>query len=121
MKAKQRERIWRHGKQLNEIFKTDVAPIELCKKLHRIETEAHRKATDYCNGDISTDEWEQYTEKALSRIDKILNFSKKEIPVFINGDARGYALKIRDEYIRENRITIHQDWGGYGILAPEIE
>jgi len=37
--------------------------------------------------------------------------------VFINGDPRGYALKIKDEFVRENNLTIYQDWGGYGILA----
>lgn len=53
---------------------------------------------------------------------------KPLVPVFINRDPRGYALKIDDEWIRQQRADhrtvhmagIHQDWGGYGILAPEI-
>lgn len=37
-----------------------------------------------------------------------------------NGDARGYALKIEDNYMRENNIVLFQDWGGYGIIAPDF-
>ena len=28
-------------------------------------------------------------------------------------------LKIPDEYVRENKLKIETDWGGYGILCPE--
>lgn len=42
------------------------------------------------------------------------------VPVFHNGDPRGYAIKIRDEYVREHGLSIHQDWGGYGIIAPDF-
>jgi len=40
--------------------------------------------------------------------------------VFINGDPRGYALKINDKYVRENQLRIYSDMGGYGIIAPEF-
>ena len=47
------------------------------------------------------------------------------VPVFINRDPRGYALKIESDWMETyarkaggDRIT--QDWGGYGIIAPEI-
>lgn len=44
------------------------------------------------------------------------------VPVFLNKDARGYALKINDEWMREHPdVRLHSDWGGYGILAPEID
>ncbi len=43
---------------------------------------------------------------------------KPLVPVFINRDPRGYALKIREEAVMGMRI--HRDWGGYGIIAPEI-
>jgi hypothetical protein len=42
------------------------------------------------------------------------------VPIFHNGDPRGYALKIREEYVREHALDIHRDWGGYGILAPDL-
>ena len=37
---------------------------------------------------------------------------------FINNDARGYALKLKSEFIKDK--TIHRDWGGYGIIAPDF-
>jgi hypothetical protein len=43
------------------------------------------------------------------------------VPVFLNRDPRGYALKIDDEWMRSQAHPLHRDWGGYGIIAPEIE
>ena len=43
--------------------------------------------------------------------------------IFFNGDPRGYALKLSTQYtryIRSCNINIHQDWGGYGIIAPDF-
>lgn len=42
------------------------------------------------------------------------------VPVFLNQDPRGYALKIKDNYVRLHGLNIYKDWGGYGIIAPEI-
>lgn len=44
----------------------------------------------------------------------------KTVLVFLNRDPRGYALKIDSEYVRAHSLAIHRDWGGYGIIAPEI-
>ncbi len=52
----------------------------------------------------------------------------KLVPVFVNRDARGYALKINDEWLNQQRsradtvhkAVIHRDWGGYGIIAPDF-
>ena len=49
----------------------------------------------------------------------ILNL-ENDFNIFVNGDCRGYALKIFDDYIRKNDITIYRDWGGYGIIAPDF-
>jgi hypothetical protein len=38
--------------------------------------------------------------------------------IFFNGDARGYALKINDEFVKDKEIF--KDWGGYGIIAPDF-
>lgn len=52
------------------------------------------------------------------------------VPIFINRDPRGCALKIRDDWMRDNMhdgargyaiARLERDWGGYGILAPEIK
>lgn len=114
-----------HGQKLLKVFPNAIEknPVDLCKKLHRLENRAHRLATDYCNGDngVTTDNWQEKCAPILESLDAILRFSSEGIPVFLNGDARGYALKIRDEYVRDHSLDIHRDWGGYGIIAPEFD
>ncbi len=114
------QEIEKHGENLNRIFKTSKDNIALCKSLRRLEAKAHKLATDYCNGEngVDSDSWEGLKDKILLKINKLLK--NKDIPIFINGDARGYALKIDDGYIRDNNIRIHRDMGGYGILAPDL-
>jgi SMC interacting uncharacterized protein involved in chromosome segregation len=113
------EQIRKHGENLNKVFGLNEDPIKLAKKLHTIELKAHKLATDYCNGENGV--WETLSDAILEKVDKVLNFTAQEIPVFVNGDARGYALKINDDYVRNNGLEIHKDWGGYGILAPEFD
>lgn len=114
------ERITRHGENLLVIFPdaTEKDPVLLCKKLLRLENKAHRAAEDYCNGAIDSDGWEDVTERILDKLDNILQFRKAGVPVFVNGDPRGYALKIPDEAAKG--MVIHRDWGGYGIIAPDL-
>jgi hypothetical protein len=107
-----------HGEQLQAIFKLDGDPVQLCKRLFRIENEAHRIATQYCNGDIDEQVYEHERARILAKVDCILNYTVKRIPVLFNGDARGYTLKISDEYARD--LTIYRDMGGYGIIAPDL-
>lgn len=46
---------------------------------------------------------------------------KPLVPVFLNGDPRGYSLKIEDNWMRERQnLRLHRDWGGYGIIAPDL-
>lgn len=126
-KEKMNEQIYKHGLNLTRIFfypdfdKHD--PVKLAKQVHRIEVIAHRLAVDYCNGTngVTYDKWEGLTNQLLKKLDKITGFTKKGIPVFVNGDARGYALKIDDGYVSSNSLKIYTDWGGYGILAPEFD
>lgn len=47
--------------------------------------------------------------------------AREPVPVFINLDPRGYALKIDDEWMRRKDAKLHTDMGGYGIIAPEIK
>jgi len=112
-------RITKHGQDLKAAFNLnqDIDPVKLCKRLFRLENKAHKLAVDYCNGDIYADDYGHKTSKILTKVQAILNNKKV---VFVNGDARGYALKIDDEYIRNNNFNIHRDWGGYGIIAPDF-
>ena len=107
------ERITAHGKKVNAIFGTDHDPITLCKKLRQIENKMTAANTDYCNGAIDSDDWDIKTEIVRHALIKLL---KNKIPIYINGDPRGYALKLQPEHAG-NLIT---DWGGYGLLAPDL-
>jgi hypothetical protein len=116
-----------HGKNLQAIFPkvAEWDAIALCKKLHRIEVRLHNIAERECSDEefcrrMGEDGVEKLTEKALVNLDKILGFKKAGVPVFINHDPRGYALKIESEYVAAHGLKIHRDWGGYGIIAPEI-
>ena len=135
-KAAMYAQIEQHGNNLNAIFNTDLEPVELCKKLLRIERKAHHATTCLCNTNTlhlfelnrhtgfeveqaTEEEQEVFFDKILSSVYKILGPKAKEC-VFINYDARGYALKIRPEYIKTNNINIYQDLGGNGILTPDF-
>lgn len=123
MKPTQLEKIRQHGYDLMRIFDlpSDTDPVRLCKLLRRLESRAHRAAEDWCNGEMTESQNDRITDDILEALDQLLGYKAKGIPVFINGDPRGYALKIEDDYVREHALQIHRDWGGYGILAPEID
>jgi hypothetical protein len=112
-------RITRHGQNLKAMFNLDhdIDPVKLCKRLLRLETKAHRLAEDFCNGVIDQIEWDKKADQILTKVETIL---KNKKVLFLNGDARGYALKIDDEYLKNNNFNIHRDWGGYGIIAPDF-
>ena len=117
-------RITRHGQNLKAMFNLDqnIDPVKLCKRLLRLENKAHKLAVDYCNGDIYADDYDHETNKILTKVETILNnnYLRANNIIFMNGDARGYALKINDEYLKNNNFKIHRDMGGYGIIAPDF-
>lgn len=133
-KEKRNQGIAKHGANLNAIFNTGIDDVKLCKKLHSFESKAHKLATDYCNGDngLNSENWEERIAPLMKEVYKLLNNGEynedrphhKKVPIFLNGDARGYALKINESYmrmLRANGKNLHTDWGGYGILCPEFE
>lgn len=109
------------------------------RTLKTLENRAHRNAELYCGieyHDGATNRWvsvnidgEEYErrQEAIEQSVKRLFGGNLPAGFFINGDPRGYALKIdpgqsyesdfHPEYVPEG---MHKDWGGYGILAPEI-
>ena len=124
-----------HGDNLNAIFNTDFDSVTLCKKLRRLEKKAAMAATCLCNTNTlhllelnkytgydvpqaTEDEKQKFFDDILNSLDKVLGFRAKEIPVFINYDPRGYALKIRSEYVKGKEIMT--DWGGDGIISPDF-
>jgi hypothetical protein len=110
------ENIKSHGDNLKKLFKLDnsVDSVKLCKSLLRLENQAQKLALDYCNyGNLDN----SAVESILKKVSKLLNL-ENEYPVFFNGDARGYALKITDDFCKDKEIF--KDWGGYGIIAPDF-
>lgn len=134
MKTAQRTAIVRHGEQLLAIFPeaTERDPLKLCKKLRRLESDASHYTLMLCNGDYlqgSEQIIEDRLEAILGKVNKLLGNYRyddqekarvQKVPVRINRDPRGYALKISDRWMNENKVCLHRDWGGYGIIAPDI-
>jgi hypothetical protein len=128
MDSRTLERVTKHGEDLKRLFHLpdDTDPVSLCRKLRRLERQAEEITTHMCNGTAYTDEAEgdAALDAILAKVDKLLGFHAHDglgaVPVFINRDPRGYALKIEDEWMREHDAQLHRDWGGYGILAPDL-
>lgn len=108
------DRIERHGRELLAIFPdaTIQDPIQLCKRLRTIEASASKHAERRCNEDVPESEHERFETMTLNKLRKLLGSDR----VWLNGDPRGYALKID----LEPGEVLHRDWGGYGIIAPDL-
>ena len=126
-KQRQAEQILRHGLALKRIFNLPganqagyIGPVTLCKKLRRLENRAQRINLSVCTeeGYEPPADWDL---KILRAADKLLHFVDSGIPVFLNHDPRGCALKIDSDYVRAHRLAIYTDWGGYGLIAPELD
>jgi len=131
-----------HGEGLIRFFGLDpnlVDPINLCKKLRRLENQAERITTQLCNGfpDLYAEVAEKVTKNLEDELDKIEQKVrdllesyqrprqfKKINAIFINHDPRGYALKLDTETIKYfeelGEDFPHKDWGGFGIIAPDL-
>lgn len=119
-KEKMYKDIKAHGENLNAIFDTGLDPVTLCKKLRRLEVKAHKLAEDYCNGEngVNSENWERKVYHILKQVNKTLKIDAMNSIISVNGDARGYALKMSESFSANKKI--HKDWGGYGILAPDF-
>jgi hypothetical protein len=125
MTEKQKQMIEVHGRALLVIFPNSIEqdPIKLCKKLRRLEARGAAIGLRLCNGPEypTEDAADIKTDTLLDKVNTLLgNTARPLVPVFINRDPRGYALKIQEEWVRTNKVAIRQDWGGYGLIAPEI-
>ena len=124
-KIKLYARIKKHGEDIKKIFSlpADTDPIKLCKSLRRLESTAEIIQEVHGNGFY---ELASKQEAALMIKLKALlmpNGTPEEFlkfGIFLNTDPRGYALKIPDDIVKDNAWTIHKDWGGFGIIAPDL-
>ena len=125
-KQRQWAAVYAHGQKLIKLFglAPETDPVGLYWALHRIEARAHTYAERACN-DKSFDTSEEADAKRdvsiLRAVDRLLHHVKREIPIFVNGDTRGYALKIPDRWMREHNADLQRDMGGYGIICPDFE
>ena len=127
MNAKTKAAIVKHGENLKAVFGLDknTDPVKLCKALRKLERKGAALALRGCNGpEYASEEAEDAAYVVvLAQVEKLLNVGKAGVPVFCNQDPRGYCLKIRAEWMREHfELTrrLHQDLGGYGIIAPDL-
>lgn len=96
--------------------------LELYKKLHRLETRVHRENEEDCNGTNGLTE-KQEEKRDAKRFKSYQTLLPGLSGLFINGDPRGYSLKIHVKQVHELRdkgINLYTDFGGYGILAPDF-
>lgn len=123
-REKMKAQIIAHGENILAIFPNakEKDPYKLSAKLFRLERKATALTTDECNTgkDNYVELCKVLTKVKLELFGKSPNNTGLYNAIFINGDPRGYALKIDDKYVRENNLKIATDWGGYGILAPDF-
>lgn len=114
-----------HLKNLSEIFDLDL---EFLKRrytaLKTMELSGHKLTERYCNGEIDYDHYKKQLDMFKNSISEFFKHAKNRDAVeniLFNGDPRGYFLKLRDNYLINNKLksSIETDWGGYGILCPE--
>ena len=115
-----------HHTALEALCTTNTPGLTLWRKLRRLEKEANDAATAQCNGSPyklqpyrEDFQWEAYKGRVAATVKSILG--KLPVGFFVNGDPRGYALKINPE-VKGAVVPegMHTDLGRYGILAPEI-
>jgi len=94
---------------------------KLSVKLLKIERLAHKLAESWCNGEIDENVWSDLQDRTTNEVQELFNHKLKGF--FVNSDPRGHTLKIDDQVnneLVELGIKLNRDWGGYGLLAPEI-
>ena len=124
MKAENAEQLFRHVCNLQTLTGAGSyhEALGLYKKLHRLETRVHRENENDCNGTTGLSD-AQETARDKRRFEKFQSLLPGVSGLFINGDPRGYSLKMHAKQTQElfdKGINLYRDWGGYGILAPKF-
>ena len=112
MKVEIFRQIETHGKNLLALFPNAGIkdPVKLCKALRRCELVLNRATTDYCN--LTDFDIDAASVKPMERARQLLGSARP----WFNHDPRGYALKLD----LDRGEVLYRDWGGYGIIAPDI-
>jgi len=96
--------------------KNEPNGLKIWRQLRLAEGIGQRLGLQLCNGpEMTEDEQEALKNRIRTKVKKALG----GIPpgFFINLDPRGHALKLEEKSVP---MDLHTDWGGYQILAPEI-
>jgi len=128
MNAKTEAAVRKHGENLLAIFPhaTERDPVRLCRKLRKLEREGAALGLRLCNGpEFDWDDTPDGIEAGIMlRVTALLGNESGTVPVFVNLDPRGYALKISSEwtfaYCQHTGNRLYSDWGGFGIIAPDL-
>lgn len=124
MRKEQEKAIVRHVQNLGRVFikVAESDALELYAELRQLEEEAHTLAERQCNEDLGEVYIERRERSILRRLDDLIGFEEARVPVFCNGDPRGYGLKIQPANIdaADPQRALARDWGGYGLIAPEL-
>lgn len=95
-----------------------VSPEMLWRVVRRAECRMNRLAELDADGRLKAGRWEEEEARALRCIIRCFADPEKITrELWVNGDPRGYALKLGNDM---RGTGIETDWGGYGILAPEF-
>ena len=116
------KQIEKHGQDLLRIFPNalETDAIKLCKKLHTLEMQARRLTMILCDGVASAERVaaDAKLAKIHDKVTQLLGVECRWRHIFINYDARGYAIKLSGDF--SGSRGIYKDWGGYGIIAPDF-
>jgi hypothetical protein len=115
----------KHYSQLRPIYKALGMPddVQMMQRLCKLERTLHRHAEEACSVPLSARQElyrERFAENAVKEVESMMPLLAGK--VFINGDPRGWAIKIDDKHkqlINDSRIA--RDWGGYGLLSPDAQ
>ena len=82
--------------------------------LDELEERAEKAAEDHCN--VPNFDWDRVARDVEAGVAELFG---GDVPAgfFVNGDPRGYALKLQEG---TGAIT-YRDWGGFEILAPDFD
>jgi hypothetical protein len=86
---------------------------ETLEPLRELEDMAHRGAEDYCN--VPNFDWETLEAEVREGVAELFG-GAEPAGFFVNGDPRGYALKLQSG----TGSLSQRDWGDFEILAPDF-
>ncbi len=110
-----------HGKLLLRLYPnaTIQNPLYLTHRVVALEVALNKVAICMCNGVGDRDDLDERWEKLVNLTQELLKPEKDQLE--IGGDPRGTCLKVPADYLFRSDVGITRDFGGDGMIAPELE